>query len=136
MDAPAGLGRVGFRQVADTLRAAIAAGEYPPGGRLPKEADLSARFACSRDTVRDALAVLVAEGHLVKQRGERTTVRDRPDRTVVHLPPGATVTARPITLQEADSLGCGPGVAVLEVRVGDDEPVRYRGDRHTLVVPP
>lgn len=39
-----------------------------PGARLPSEAALAGRFGCSCDTIRDALAVMTAEGFLVKRR--------------------------------------------------------------------
>ena len=41
-----------YRTVADDLRAAIGAGEYPPGTRLPSESDLAERYSVSRGTVR------------------------------------------------------------------------------------
>ncbi|MFG2045350.1 GntR family transcriptional regulator [Dactylosporangium sp. NPDC048998] len=126
----------GFRDVASTLREQMLDGTHQPGARLPSEAVLADQFGCSRDTIRDALAVLTTEGFLVKRRGRATTVRPYPQRTTVPLPAGATVTARPITLPEADALGCGPGVAILEVRAGDAEPALYRGDQHILAIPP
>lgn len=44
-----------FQQLAETLRAAIDAGEYPPGSRLPTENELCERYSVSRVTVRKAL---------------------------------------------------------------------------------
>lgn len=55
------------RQVADLLRHQIHAGGYPDG--LPTEADLIEEFAVSRNTIREALAVLKAEGLI--DRGTR-----------------------------------------------------------------
>ena len=37
-----------FQQLAETLRAAIDAGEYPPGSRLPTENELCERYSVSR----------------------------------------------------------------------------------------
>jgi GntR family transcriptional regulator len=48
------------RLVADVLRHQIHAGGYPSG--LPSEAELAAEFFVSRNTVREALATLKAEG--------------------------------------------------------------------------
>jgi GntR family transcriptional regulator len=48
------------RVVADVLRHHIHAGGYPDG--LPSETELAAEFSVSRNTVREALAVLKAEG--------------------------------------------------------------------------
>lgn len=48
------------RRVADVLRQQIHAGAYPEG--LPAEQELAAEFSVSRNTVREALAVLKHEG--------------------------------------------------------------------------
>ena len=55
--------------IAETLRAEIAAGHYALGARLPTEAQLAARFAVNRHTVRRALAALGAEGLVHSRRG-------------------------------------------------------------------
>ncbi|NKZ04350.1 GntR family transcriptional regulator [Actinomadura latina] len=51
-----------YRRIAEVLRARIAEGTYPAGGRLPGEHELSREFAVARDTVRHALRVLQDEG--------------------------------------------------------------------------
>ena len=51
-----------YRQIADQLRALIAAGEYAPGSRLPPERDLALQLAVSRPSVREALIALEVEG--------------------------------------------------------------------------
>src|SRR4051812_26630668 len=56
------------RLVADVLRHQIHAGGYPDG--LPAEADLATEFFVSRNTVREALTTLKAEGLI--DRGPRT----------------------------------------------------------------
>ncbi|WP_432831075.1 GntR family transcriptional regulator [Dactylosporangium sp. CA-092794] len=125
----------GYRKIAEVLRQRIHDGSYPPGDPVPTEAALADAFACSRDTVRDALAALEVEGHILKQRGRRTIVRRRADRTRVEIPPNAWVSARPVTLPEAESFGCGPGIAMIEVHTGTTEQL-YRGDQHILVSQP
>ncbi|HET9820724.1 MAG TPA: FadR/GntR family transcriptional regulator [Burkholderiaceae bacterium] len=51
-----------YRQIADQLRALIAAGEFPVGSRLPPERDLAAQLGVSRPSVREALIALEVEG--------------------------------------------------------------------------
>jgi GntR family transcriptional regulator len=63
-----------YRALADVLRHALAEGLWPPGALLPTEADLGARFGVSRITVRHALQLLQAEGHIRTRRARRTEV--------------------------------------------------------------
>ncbi|MCW2894847.1 MAG: GntR family transcription regulator, partial [Actinomycetia bacterium] len=49
-----------YRKVAGDIKAAIAAGAYPPGALLPSEAELAERYSVSRGTVRQAFAALRA----------------------------------------------------------------------------
>ena len=58
-----------YRRIADDLRSGIARGEYSPGGALPGENDLMARYQVARMTVRQALAELQREGLAVARRG-------------------------------------------------------------------
>ena len=51
-----------YRQIADQLRALIAAGEFALGARLPPERDLAAQLGVSRPSVREALIALEVEG--------------------------------------------------------------------------
>ncbi len=64
--------------IAETLRGEIAAGHYAPGARLPTEAQLAARFAVNRHTVRRALAALGAEGLVHSRRGAGAFVAGPP----------------------------------------------------------
>lgn len=122
---------MGFRGIAAVLRDRIDRGELAPGVRLPSEDDLTVEFDCGRDAIRDALAVLNTEGYISKRRGFPTIVRVQVERTLVNLPPGAVVTARPMTMPEMERLDCGPGVAIIEVQV-DGEHSLYRGDHYAL----
>jgi GntR family transcriptional regulator len=61
--------------VAAELRHRIRAGAIPPGSLLPSEPQLIAEFGDSRGTIRDALALLRAEGLLVTEQGRGTYVR-------------------------------------------------------------
>ena len=64
-----------YKQAANVLRQAIAAGEYPPGAPLPSEAALAARYKISRPTVRQAIASLRAEGLVDVVMGKGSFVR-------------------------------------------------------------
>ena len=55
--------------LADALRARIAAGEVGPDGALPSEAELARMFSASRVTVRRALDALRREGLVSSRRG-------------------------------------------------------------------
>lgn len=63
-----------YRQLYERLCAAIDNGEYAPGSRLPIENEM-AQWGYSRNTVRQALALLEEEGTILKRRGSGSTVR-------------------------------------------------------------
>jgi GntR family phosphonate transport system transcriptional regulator len=131
-----------WRQIADALRADLAIGAFPPGGRLPTEAALSARFGVNRHTVRRALAVLAAEGLVRAERGRGVFARparlDYPigPRTrfseIVagqHREPGGRLIGwaeEPANLRLAAELGVGPGTRLLRLetlREADATPI-------------
>ena len=66
-----------YRQIADQLRALIAAGEYPLGSRLPPERDLAAQLGVSRPSVREALIALEVEGWVEVRVGSGVYVLER-----------------------------------------------------------
>jgi GntR family transcriptional regulator, N-acetylglucosamine utilization regulator len=61
-------------QVYLDLKAALDAGEWRAGDRLPTERDMAERYGCSLITVRRALSELVREGRLERTRGRGTFV--------------------------------------------------------------
>jgi GntR family phosphonate transport system transcriptional regulator len=63
-----------WRQIHDTLAEEISAGRWPPGARLPSEAELSRRFGVNRHTLRRAMAALSAEGSVHVRRGAGAVV--------------------------------------------------------------
>jgi GntR family transcriptional regulator, transcriptional repressor for pyruvate dehydrogenase complex len=69
----------------------IIEGEYREGGRLPSEHMLAERFATSRPTVREALALLRADGVIATRHGSGTTVMRRPDPDVRRFAPLETL---------------------------------------------
>jgi GntR family transcriptional regulator len=64
------------RQVADILRRQVLQGAFPDG-LLPAEASLAQGFGASRNAIRDALAILAAEGLVVRVQGVGTMVATR-----------------------------------------------------------
>ena len=63
----------------ESLRFAIEQGHWAIGGRLPVEADLSESLGVSRNTVREAVRVLVHVGMLETRQGDGTYVRAKKD---------------------------------------------------------
>ena len=57
-----GVSGAGYREIAQTLRESIQAGELAPGAALPPESEVCRRWAVSRVTARRALAALEADG--------------------------------------------------------------------------
>jgi GntR family transcriptional regulator len=70
--------RAVYRQIADQLRDAINNGELAPGERLPSERDLMETYSAARGTVRQAVAILRAEGLIETEHGRGGFVRRRP----------------------------------------------------------
>jgi GntR family transcriptional regulator len=70
--------RFPYQDVVDELHAAISAGEFVAGARLPSENQLADRFGTSRPTVRRALALLKAQGLVTTEQGRGAFVRARP----------------------------------------------------------
>ncbi|MEU5082321.1 MULTISPECIES: GntR family transcriptional regulator [Streptomyces] len=65
-----------YQRIAAELRAAVEAGRYGPGDRLPGENDLMAEHGVARMTARQALGVLQAEGIAEARKGAGVFVRD------------------------------------------------------------
>jgi len=131
-----------YRKVADDLRAAIAAGSYPPGTRLPSESDLAERYSVSRGTVRQAFAALRADGVIASRRGARRIVLGGPQlqsfgellsfsrwaRAIGERPSGRVVamTRREAKPSELEPLGLPPGAVIYyltRVRMLSGQPV-------------
>src|SRR5688572_4039465 len=67
-----------YRQIAEQLRSLIAAGEFPPGSRLPAERDLASQLGVSRPSVREALIALEVEAWVEVRGGSGVYVLERP----------------------------------------------------------
>jgi GntR family transcriptional regulator len=63
-----------YERIAAELRDGILAGAHPVGSQLPSESELAARYGAARGTVRQAVAVLVAEGLVGSRQGARRIV--------------------------------------------------------------
>jgi GntR family phosphonate transport system transcriptional regulator len=126
----------------ETLRQEIGGADYPPGARLPTEAELSARFSVNRHTVRRALEELSRGGLIKVEQGRGSFVaEDVLDYTVGTRtrftewvrrhnkePSGRVLQRREIAADAtiAGALGIRPGArVVLLERLGlaDDVPV-------------
>lgn len=73
-----GAGITQYLQLASVLRHRIAQGEFTAGNQLPTVAHLAAYYQLARITVRQAYAVLIAEGLITSQRGRGTFVAQQP----------------------------------------------------------
>lgn len=65
------------RQVADAIRQSIERGDYEPGATLPAERTIAQNYGVSLASVRQSLAMLVAEGLVIKVNGKGTVVRGK-----------------------------------------------------------
>jgi GntR family transcriptional regulator len=63
-----------YLQIAEILRFGLAEGKWEPGQLIPSEASLCEMFGVSRTAIRQALAQLVSEGLLHKEKGRGTFV--------------------------------------------------------------
>ena len=115
--------------VTRALRDEIAQGSLAPGDRLPSERELGRTLGYSRQTVRRALAELVAAGRVTVRRGQGTYVAAPP----VSEPPGALTSfsamgrargltpgasvlnaaTEPATIEDSELFGIAPGAPVL-----------------------
>ncbi len=132
-----------YNRIQRDLAASIAAGEYPPGSRIPSETSLAKRFGVTRMTVRNAVDGLIREGLVTRRHGSGTYVahRRQAQRALNRLTGftedmqnqgrraasselhRAEVEARP-RVQDQLELQDGAHVVVLErLRLVDDEPV-------------
>ncbi|MGQ0777543.1 MAG: GntR family transcriptional regulator [Pseudonocardiales bacterium] len=72
-----------YQQVADQLREAIIAGEYPPGQSLPSESALAEQYGLNRTTINKAVRLLAAQGLVTVEHGRGAFVRT--PRPVMHV---------------------------------------------------
>ncbi|QJD87077.1 GntR family transcriptional regulator [Cohnella herbarum] len=63
-----------YLQLKEEILSWIAGGRYRPGDKLPSENELAEQFSLSRQTVRQSIGELVAEGWLTREQGKGTYV--------------------------------------------------------------
>lgn len=106
-----------YRQLADIFRHKIKTGEWEPGRNLPSEAHLGNEYEVSQASVRRALALLRAEGRVVRQRGRVAAVAERREPTIVRFEQGdqAHIRFRPPTPKEQQDLEIDETALVMEI---------------------
>ena len=131
-----------WRSIANSLQSEIAQGLYPPGTKLPTEAELALRFGVNRHTVRHAMAALAEAGLVHARRGSGVFVASSPTdyplgrrvRFTQNIrdsgrTPSRRITrleTRPATAAEAEALALAPAapVQVIEgLSLADDQPL-------------
>src|SRR5438093_2118934 len=66
-----------YKQLADVLRSAISSGELAESTPLPSETELMQQYSVSRNSVRNAVALLRVEGMIITEHGRGSFVRTR-----------------------------------------------------------
>lgn len=104
------------RQLADVIRADIAAGRLKPGQPLPSETRLMQQYELGRVAVRQALGVLRSEGLIVTVKREGSYVRPQVPVEQVAVERAAEVTARMPSPDERKELDIPEGVPVFVIK--------------------
>jgi len=73
-----------YVQVADWLESMIESGEYQIGTKLPSEGEMAQKFQLNRNTIRQAISLLVQKGYVEKQRGVGTFVKSKTSLLTIH----------------------------------------------------
>src|SRR2546423_946796 len=92
-----------YRQLYDSLREAILAGQLAPGTRLQSSRERAKELNVSRNTVVNAFEQLLAEGYLEGQVGSGTYVS--------RALPEELLNVKTLTLSRTRSAGKGPGLS-------------------------
>ncbi|GAB2696202.1 GntR family transcriptional regulator [Kitasatospora kifunensis] len=71
------------RRVADELRAAIEAGEFGPGSKLPSGEEIAERYGVHRGTAMKSVRALAADGYVEIRGRQGAYVRERPRSRIV-----------------------------------------------------
>jgi GntR family transcriptional regulator of arabinose operon len=80
-----------YRQLKEEIVSWIATAQFKPHDKLPSENEIAARFGLSRQTVRQALGDLEAEGWVYRSQGKGTFVADAEETGRRTAPMGLTV---------------------------------------------
>ncbi|MFZ4277889.1 GntR family transcriptional regulator [Streptomyces arboris] len=148
MTSETGTQRPKYQRIADDLKAAIEAGEYGPGDRLPGEGALAAQYDVATLTARQALKILRTEGLVETKRGAGARVISfRPIRRhgIQRLKQeqwgsGRTIWSadeeRPITIDVRVETVTAPAHIVHMLDLADEEAVCARSRRFVLAERP
>lgn len=93
-------------RLSDTLRQAIGAGQFPPGSKLPSEAQLGETHGVSRTVVREAIAALRADRLVEARQGAGVFV----------LEPPAPMAPAPFSVDNIDHARVSSVIEFLELR--------------------
>lgn len=78
---------LGWQEVRERIHGRILSGDYPPGAKLPRDADLADELGCARATVQRAMGDLADAGLVERRRKGGTQVRPDPvTRAVLEIP--------------------------------------------------
>ncbi|WP_090769389.1 GntR family transcriptional regulator [Nonomuraea maritima] len=121
------------RQLADIIRADIAAGRLKPGQALPSETRLMQQYELGRVAVRQALGVLRSEGLIVTVKREGSYVRPQAPVQRVVVEGLAEVTARMPSPDERKKLDLPEGVPVFVIKEPRQSSRILPADRTVLV---
>ena len=80
VDEPATHQRSKWDELRRVMRDEVMAGRWAPGSAIPGQNHLAVTYEVSVNTVREAVAALVHEGLLIRQRGKKTLVSPRIER--------------------------------------------------------
>lgn len=73
-----------FQDIYRDLKARIEDGTFPYQSFLPSEAELTARYECSRSSVRRAIRILAEDGYVQSQQGKGVRIIRNPETEVPH----------------------------------------------------
>ena len=73
-----------YVQVADWLESMIKEERYQINTKLPSEGDLAQKFQLNRNTIRQAISLLVQKGFVEKQKGVGTFIREKTPSLAIH----------------------------------------------------
>ncbi|MFC4008459.1 GntR family transcriptional regulator [Nonomuraea purpurea] len=121
------------RQLADIIRADIAAGRLKPGQALPSETRLMQQYELGRVAVRQALGVLRGEGLVVTVKREGSYVRPQIPIERVTVERQTEITARMPSPAERKDLDIPEGVPVFVLKKPRKAARLLSADRTVLI---
>lgn len=108
--------KMGYKEIAEELRARIERGLYRPGDLIPSESEVMSEFSAGRETVTKALRLLRDQGLTVGAQGKPATVRDfKPIRRSANERLSREVWGAGTSMWAVDVRNAKPKVAGLEI---------------------